>query len=657
MTISDQTNRTSVDGSNTVGQEIPYLFPTSASGDLTVTKRLTSTGLPTELTENADDGYTATYSETGGTVTITAAIAATYTIHVVRSTPYTQSLDLVAGGAFSPENVEDAFDKNTKLIIQNKDKIDRSLRFPATDPTTSLVEMPNSIDRAGYVLGFDSTTGAPEAVAALPASSATVTPYMETVLDDGTALIAMATLQGIPVINVRNATYGATGDGSTDDTTAIGLAITAAGSKILYFPEGTYMVSGLTIATAMEIWLADGATIKLIAGSDTDIIAITTTGNVSIHGGTLDGNASNQTANTCVAICATDISNITTKDVTIVDMAGRGIKITGTAEVSHINIDNCTISTTTHRSIYYDVSGGGHDITVSRCTVNQSLEGGTVRGCIKIVGAVGTHITNVRVNDNYVNMSKVGGVYYGIVLTSADESVMQGNFVTGGAAGIGIAGVLTTSVIGNTIKSPTSYGIEVGSNTSDCVVSGNIIDGDGQDTDIGILVTNVGAATDRNVITGNRILNCSQYGIDAVTGPPHYMVISNNIIEFDDTGIMGIRMADGDYCSITGNVIDGQGKIQAGIGCIRANYLSICNNIIHNTTVGGIALTANNFETMDHLRIFGNIISAATDSVKWSGAFGNDIIFEEDGSMNFGHLSYENEGLFYENDELRLLTV
>ena len=94
MTVSDTTNRTSAVADNSDGQEIPYTFPTTESGDLAVYKRLTSTGAETELTEGAEDGYTATYGSSGGTVTITSAIAATYEIHIVRTTPFTQTLDL-----------------------------------------------------------------------------------------------------------------------------------------------------------------------------------------------------------------------------------------------------------------------------------------------------------------------------------------------------------------------------------------------------------------------------------------------------------------------------------------------------------------------------------------------------------------------------------
>jgi hypothetical protein len=139
------------------------------------------------------------------------------------------------------EDIEDAIDKNTKLILQIKDKVDRCIQFPETDPSTSISDIDSSIDRAGKYLTFDSTTGAPATSSTVAAGSVTISTFAETLLDDTTALLAMATLQGIPVINVMNATYGATGDGSTDDTTAIQAAVDAAEllGAIVFFPDPT----------------------------------------------------------------------------------------------------------------------------------------------------------------------------------------------------------------------------------------------------------------------------------------------------------------------------------------------------------------------------------------------------------------------------------
>jgi len=81
-----------------------------------------------------------------------------------------------------------------------------------------------------------------------------------------------------PYYSVKN--YGATGDGSTDDTTAIQAAIDEAagdddiGGPIVYFPSGTYMVSNLTVPYVTKLIgnSMHDTTIKAIAGTTGNII-------------------------------------------------------------------------------------------------------------------------------------------------------------------------------------------------------------------------------------------------------------------------------------------------------------------------------------------------------------------------------------------------
>lgn len=62
-------------------------------------------------------------------------------------------------------------------------------------------------------------------------------------------------LDTINIINVKDPTYGATGDGTTDDTTAIQAAFTAATSGgIIYFPQGKYKLTDeLSVKSGMRI--------------------------------------------------------------------------------------------------------------------------------------------------------------------------------------------------------------------------------------------------------------------------------------------------------------------------------------------------------------------------------------------------------------------
>lgn len=211
MTVTNETNETSVVGTNTVGQEVPYSFPTASSSDVRVARKLISTGNPITLTEGTN--YTITVGDTGGTVTMITAIPATSEIWVIRDTPMTQTLDLETGDAFNAENVEDAIDKNTKLIIENANI--KHITSPETDDPSLNLELPTAVDRAEKYLYCDSdgnitvvaseTVGSVafgafgEIMAATASASAANTAlgmsaFMKTLLNDFNATIHLATL-------------------------------------------------------------------------------------------------------------------------------------------------------------------------------------------------------------------------------------------------------------------------------------------------------------------------------------------------------------------------------------------------------------------------------------------------------------------------------
>lgn len=89
---------------------------------------------------------------------------------------------------------------------------------------------------------------------------------------------AIAAFSGM-FVNVKDPTYGAVGNGVTDDTTAISNAITAAAGGIVFFPPGTYNVTGLTISQANFYLLGSGSGVSIISCTQAgdQIFAITDT--------------------------------------------------------------------------------------------------------------------------------------------------------------------------------------------------------------------------------------------------------------------------------------------------------------------------------------------------------------------------------------------
>ncbi|NBW18023.1 MAG: hypothetical protein EBR82_59625, partial [Caulobacteraceae bacterium] len=92
-------------------------------------------------------------------------------------------------------------------------------------------------------------------------------------LDSAVALTATGLVNN--VYNVKDATYGATGDGVADDTAEIQGAIDAAeaaGGGVVYFPPGTYLVTGLTVSG--NVRLLGGSPHRSVIKSTTNAIII-----------------------------------------------------------------------------------------------------------------------------------------------------------------------------------------------------------------------------------------------------------------------------------------------------------------------------------------------------------------------------------------------
>ena len=155
MTLSSDDWQVSAVGTNTVGQTVDFTFPINATSDLIVESRVTATGVVTSLTETTN--YTVSIDgDDGGTITMVTAVATADDLVAHRVTPKTQTLDLTQGGLFNAENVEDALDKLTKIVVELKERVDRSIFAPQSDPTTIEMELPSTIDRASKYVLFDS---------------------------------------------------------------------------------------------------------------------------------------------------------------------------------------------------------------------------------------------------------------------------------------------------------------------------------------------------------------------------------------------------------------------------------------------------------------------------------------------------------------------
>ena len=204
--------------------------------------------------------------------------------------------------------------------------------------------------------------------------------------------VTTAGFLGLPPqwFNVRSSAYGATGNGTTDDTTAIQAAITAAhnaGGGVVYLPAGTYKLSSaLTIGTGVTL-----------AGDGLQVTTLTQT---------------STSANGISVTSASAISDVTLQGFTLTGPgSGSGVGIfasanSGSALVTRLAMRNLLVQ-----------SCGSHGIEAQNCILSEmrqveSLNNGA-RGCYLANG------TTWMITDSWFNYNPNERGFYGTGLTAS----------------------------------------------------------------------------------------------------------------------------------------------------------------------------------------------------------------------------------------------
>src|SRR5690606_19238273 len=112
------------------------------------------------------------------------------------------------------------------------------------------------------------------------------------------------------VVNVKD--FGATGDGSTDDRTAIQAAITAAAGRTVYFPKPsvTYKLTGTVTISSSTTLKGDEATLQR-TGATSDMLAISSASDIRIDGLRFVGDYTSGGLNGDAALGVVDSSRVT----------------------------------------------------------------------------------------------------------------------------------------------------------------------------------------------------------------------------------------------------------------------------------------------------------------------------------------------------------
>ena len=241
---------------------VPFVFFT-ASTDLNVFVD------NVERTFDASTSSTSLYTVSGGdgsTGTVTTSVTGASggsTVVITRSIPLQRVTDFPSGGAFEIAKLNTELDTLLTMISDSQDENSRAIRLLDNDVTATLT-LPLKADRAGKILGFNSSSGNAEAVNHITTAAVTVS-----TLSAGSSATVSVSQSGNTAtfaFGIPTGATGATGPAGSDG---------ADGDMVSFNVAGT-SGSPQTITNGNTLTIAAGSGITTTASStDTVTVAVT----------------------------------------------------------------------------------------------------------------------------------------------------------------------------------------------------------------------------------------------------------------------------------------------------------------------------------------------------------------------------------------------
>ena len=241
---------------------VPFVFFT-ASTDLNVFVD------NVERTFDASTSSTSLYTVSGGdgsTGTVTTSVTGASggsTVVITRSIPLARTTDFPSGGAFEIAKLNTELDTLLTMISDSQDENTRAIRLLDNDVTATLT-LPLKADRAGKILGFNSSSGNAEAVNHITTAAVTVS-----TLSAGSSATVSVSQSGNTAtfaFGIPTGATGATGPAGSDG---------ADGDMVSFNVAGT-SGSPQTITNGNTLTIAAGSGITTTASStDTVTVAVT----------------------------------------------------------------------------------------------------------------------------------------------------------------------------------------------------------------------------------------------------------------------------------------------------------------------------------------------------------------------------------------------
>ena len=455
---------------------------------------------------------------------------------------------------------------------------------------------------------------------------------------------------GLSQVNVKH--YGATGDGTTDDTAAIHAARDAAGiGGRVFFPAGNYLVSGLWADVASQTWqLSDGAVITRKAGSP-HVLRVLGAG-FTVTGGVLDGNTGTVHDGSERVMVVTNGGGALIEKVTVRNSPYIGVEA---YNVNNVKVIGCTFTANYGGSIFCQNNLAGpsniYDITITDNLIEESASQTDHASGIGVFGSSKEQrINRVTISGNkiilpYNQKSDSTGCIGPINCT---DVVVLDNVCIGSAISISCQNAVRGVIANNEVRGFSMIGIELPvdprhgpAEVNSVSVAGNVIDPDGTSAAGGIETSAFGSGSTGDIknlsITGNTIRNFAGGNLinfNSGSKCRNISIVGNALTPiFSSRQVNGIMFnADVTDLAVSGNIVDGASTLSAyGIQFLRSvSEASISGNRFSNIADAAVLLGASgDAHTLDYIKFFGNILlncaSTLKDATANGAAVGNNV--------------------------------
>jgi hypothetical protein len=373
---------------------------------------------------------------------------------------------------------------------------------------------------------------------------------------------------------------GCVGNGITDDTAALNSirASAAAMGVPVFLPQGTYLVTALTLSVAGQSWvLAKGAVIKQKAGTTTISAVIITAAGVTFSGGKIDGNKVNQTYQWSGGITS-QAANVTIDSVEVTNCYASGINLEAGSVGNLIKNNYCHDNGKDTNAADGILLGSATYCRVigNRCEYNGS-GGGANEASYDGNGIQDFTPATITTHNLIANNQCSWNARRGIKIQAVGTAVI-GNMLAGNSCGIGL-----TDLPG-------------GGSSGQVVISGNTITNSYLQ---GLQLDNCQFVT----VTGNQIVDSGSHGIGVYLNAVFVQFTGNTVIR---SGGNGMNLNGCNNWTISGNTFLDCGDGMIVMACTRMNVNGNTVGRTSGTQPHGIQLTGSG----DRINLVGNMVGA-----------------------------------------------